>query len=85
MTGGSRRGEHHEDYLSNQFNSNDTNFLQKKLADLESELLELENEAENLDAERDEMLEQNSRIKEQNKRLFSKITSHQSGNGDVLQ
>ena len=53
LTGGSRRAEHHDDYLSNQFNSNDTNFLQKKLADLESELLELENEAANLDSERD--------------------------------
>ena len=60
----------------NNFNSNDTNILQKKLMELQAELGELDKEYEQLVDENTKMQEQNDRIKTQNKKIFEKITSH---------
>ena len=61
----------------NNFNSNDTNILQRRLMDLQGELEALDNEYKSLVEEKDQMLVQNDRIKAQNKKIFEKITSHQ--------
>lgn len=59
------------------FNSNDTNILQKKLLELQAELGGLDKEYDQLVEENKQMQDQNDRIKNQNKKIFEKITSHQ--------
>ena len=61
----------------NNFNSNDTNILQKKLLELQAELADLDKDYDQLVEENKQMQEQNDRIKNQNKKIFEKITSHQ--------
>jgi cell division protein FtsB len=45
------------------FNSNDTNILQRKLQDLQAELAMLDNEHDSLETENKQMHDQNDRIK----------------------
>ena len=61
------------------FNSNDTNILQKKLMELQGELSMLDNDYETLKSENVHMRDQNDRIKQQNKKIFEKITNYQEG------
>jgi FtsZ-binding cell division protein ZapB len=62
---------------SNNFQSNDTVALQRRLLELQNELSLLEQEEQEMDAEHDALHQETENIKSHNKALFDQISQNQ--------